>query len=193
MKKITLLFAALILVSGIAQAQKMFAVNNRIQTYQNKNANKQATEQPAKKKKSAGKKDYEVSYLAKQNFSNDFGNVTSLVWRGEPIFSVATFTKGGQVMEAYYNDEGKLVGTITPKVYTDIPADGLKEITKHYSGYVPVNVIYYDDNEDNPDDIVFDGTEFTRDSYFVEMAKDNHHIVLQVQPDGAVSFFEDMK
>jgi len=203
MKKTILLTLAAISLSGLAQAQNIFAANERIKAYKaelvsEKSADK-AAENKTKEKLSQQEKavrkieNNEVDNLTKQNFSSDFGDVTVLKWQHGPMYNVAYFTRGGQAMEAYYGTDSQLVGTITPKVFADLPAGAKKEILKSYPGYDPVNVIYYDDNEDNPNNFVSDDDEFTADNYFAELVKDNRHIVVKIQPDGLVTFFREMK
>jgi len=134
----------------------------------------------------------EVSDLTKQSFYSDFGEVPVIAWKHGQRYDVVSFTKNGQQMEAYYDIQAKLIGTITPKVFADLPADAQKNINKDYSGYKPVNVIYYDDNEKNDTDLIYDDDEFTEDNFFAEMNKDGHEVVLRIKPDGSVIFFKSM-
>ena len=203
MKKMILLTVAAIVLSGLAKAQNIFAVNDRVKAYKaelasEKSADK-AAENKTKQKLSQQEKTLrkiesnQVDDQTRLNFSNDFANITVLRWQHGPKYNVAYFTRDGNTMEAYYDINSQLVGTITPKIFADLPAGAKKEILKKYPGYSPVNVIYYDDNEDNADNFMLDDDEFTADNYFVELSKDDRHIVLEVQPDGSVSFFRDMK
>jgi hypothetical protein len=202
MKKIILLTAAAVVLSGLAKAQNIFAVNDRIKAYKVALAAERSNDKAAERKTKEGLaqeeklkrklENKEVDDRTKLNFSNDFGNVTVLNWLRGPVYNVVNFTRNGQQMEADYGTDSKLVGTITPKVFTDLPAGAQKDIQKHYAGYNPVNVIYYDDNEDNPDVFTLGDDQFTVDNYFVELAKDNRGIVLRVRPDGFVEFFKNM-
>jgi hypothetical protein len=198
MKKLILLTVSAIALSGAVQAQNIFALNDRINVYKAELTNEQKTEKSTKaslvKEKRALRKveNDQVSDLTKQNFYSDFGDVPVLKWQHGPIYDVVNFTKDGKSMEAYYEFNKGLIGTITPKVFSDLPDAAQKDINKHYEGYNPVNVIFYDDNENNDTDLIYGDDEFTEDNFFVQMAKDGHSVVLRVKPDGEVSFFKDM-
>jgi hypothetical protein len=199
MKKIILLTVSAIVLSGAVKAQNIFALNDRINVYKAELSDEKKTEETTKaslvREKRALRKveNNQVSDFTKQNFYHDFGDVPVLKWQHAPMFDVVNFTKDGQQMEAYYGINNKLIGTITPKVFADLPADAQKDINKHYEGYNPVNVIFYDDNEDNSTDLIYDNDEFTEDNFFVEMIKDGHAVVLRVKLDGSVIFFKEME
>jgi hypothetical protein len=203
MKKMILLTVTAIVLSGGAKAQSIYAVNDRVKAYKAELANEKSADKVAenktKEKLSQQEKtlrkieDNQVDNQTRLNFSNDFGGITVLRWQHGPKYDVAYFTRRGNAMEAYYDTNSQLVGTITPKKFDDLPSGAKKEILKKYPGYSPVNTIYYDDNEDNADNFILDDDEFTADNYFVELANNDRHVVLRVQPDGSVDFFRDMK
>jgi hypothetical protein len=136
----------------------------------------------------------EVSYQAKSQFYQDFGNIVVTKWERTANFDKATFTKDGQVMTAYYDADAKLVGTTSPKTFAGIPANAQKFIDTKYNGYSKEDVILFDDNELNETDMIFYGTQFDdADNYFVELKKDNKEIILQVNMRGDVSVFKQVK
>lgn len=136
----------------------------------------------------------EASYQSTQQFKMDFGNATHVSWIRDGFFDKATFTQNGKTMEAYYDFDAQLVGTITPAVFSDLPASARKDIQKHYKDYKIVKVIKYDNNESHSDDMLLYGMQFEgEDSYFVELSKNNKKIVLHVLPDGGVFYFTEMK
>ena len=51
----------------------------------------------------------DVSYQAKQQFQQDFENVSGVEWKRTNYFDEATFTKDGEKMTAYYDNEAQLV------------------------------------------------------------------------------------
>lgn len=136
----------------------------------------------------------EVSQQAKAAFYADFGNVSPVTWQRESVYDKATFTRDGHQMSAYYDFDAKLIGTTSAKTFKDIPASAQRHILKEYAGYTPGNVIFYDDNEYNDNDMMLYGIQFAdEDNYFVEMNKDSKRIVLQVSPEGDVFFFSELK
>lgn len=136
----------------------------------------------------------EVSYQAKQAFAGDFGNITSYSSERLDNFDEFIFLKDGQTMSAFYDYDSKLVGTTTKKSFSDLPAKAKKYIGEKYAGYTPVDVLMFDDNEFNETDMVLYGYQFDdEDSYFVELAKDNKKIVVQVGMDGGVSYYTRLR
>lgn len=134
-----------------------------------------------------------VGDQAKLSFLTDFGNVPGVQWRRDNFFDEASFTQNGQKMTAFYDIEGKLVGTTSVKTFASLPDKAQKEINDKYKSYKTDAVIFYDDNTSNDTDMYLYGSQFDdEDNYFVEMSKGTSRIVLMVSPDGVVSFFKQM-
>lgn len=69
-----------------------------------------------------------VSDVAKKSFNEDFGNVPNVKWKREENFDIATFIKDGKEIKAYYDIEGKLVGTTSQRTFADLPTKGQLDI-----------------------------------------------------------------
>ncbi len=135
-----------------------------------------------------------VSYLAKNQFANDFGNIPVNKWERATNFDEATFSKDGQVMMAFYDYNAKLVGTTSQKTFANIPANAQKFIDTKYKGYSKESVLLFNDVELNTTDMILFGTQFAdADNYFVELKKDNTKIIIRVNMSGDVSFFKQLK
>jgi hypothetical protein len=176
MKKSAVLFMALLFVLSVVQGQT-----------------KQTDKKEMKKERVALKKleGSNVSVTAKNSFNVDFGKVSNVKWLREGVFDEATFTKDGIVMKAFYDIEGKLVGTTQTKTFADVPANGQKEIKTRYKDYTIGPVIFFDDNEANETDMVLYGVQFEdEDNYFVELTKGAKKIVVQVNNEGTFFFKE---
>lgn len=136
----------------------------------------------------------EVSYQSKQQFERDFSDATAVSWKRTNYFDEVSFTKDGARMTAYYDNESNLVGSTTVKTANDIPAAALKEISKKYKDYTIQGVILFDDNEFNETDMLLYGRQFDdADNYFVEMKKGADQLILQVDMQGNVSYFKEIK
>lgn len=125
----------------------------------------------------------------------DFGKIPDVNWEKVQMLDVASFTKNGKMMKAYYDQTSTLVGTTTPKKFADLPKDAQKEIKKEYKGYTVDKVTYFKDNKLNDQDMLLYGVQFAdADNYFVELSnkKDNKNIVIQVNPQGDIFFFKDL-
>ena len=132
------------------------------------------------------------AYMTAQHFMIDFPKATNVSWtRGN--FEEASFTLDGKEMKAFYDLDDELIGTTSPASYSDIPANAQKEIEKYYKGYTPTSVILFDDNEFNDTDMILYGNSFEdEDNYFVEMTNNKKTVVLQVNMEGLVSYFNDI-
>jgi len=136
----------------------------------------------------------EVSYQSKQAFIADFGDVPGASWRRSANFDEVTFTKNGVAQTAYYDADSKLVGTVTEKTFSDLPARARDYITLKYPNYNIDKIIMFDDNEENDTDMIMYGYQIDdQDNYFAELTRNNQTIVLQITPEGMVSFFTQLK
>ena len=134
-----------------------------------------------------------VSDEAKKNFILDFSDVKDAQWKRSGTFDEVTFTKDHKQLTAYYDSGGMLVGTTSAREFSDLPDKGRQEIKSKYKDYTVNQVIFYDDNESNPTDMILWATQFDdEDLYFVELAKGINKIVVMVTPAGKVSMFKQL-
>jgi hypothetical protein len=106
------------------------------------------------------------------------------------------YSQGSKDYIAYYNINGRLVGTTSHANFNELPANAQKEITKHYlnKGYNTDRVILFDDNELVPTDMwLYERSFDDEDNYFIELSNLNKKLVLQVDLRGNVSFYKDLK
>jgi Ni/Co efflux regulator RcnB len=136
----------------------------------------------------------EVSADAKQHFDTDFSNTSETRWERTPTFDEVTYTKDGQVSKAYYDNDTKLVGTTTNKIFEDLPYKSQKIINRRYRSYSSGDVLMFRDNKLNTCNMVLYNESFAdADNYFVEMKNDSKRIVLRVDMAGDVSYFTQTK
>jgi hypothetical protein len=134
-----------------------------------------------------------VNYQTIQHFKYDFPKAENVNWNRSRNFEEATYTDGGSTFTAYYDIESNLVGTITSKNYSDVPATAREYIRKHYKDYSVENVVLFDDNEDNETDMTLYNTEFEdADNYFVVLKNDRESIIVKADMEGAVSYFKKL-
>ncbi|HRN57705.1 MAG TPA: hypothetical protein PLL71_14705, partial [Agriterribacter sp.] len=106
----------------------------------------------------------------------------------------ATFMQNGILMHAFYDWNGALAGTTHNVAYSDLPEPARKNIAKYYKDYTVGRTIVYNDRESNLNDLFPLVPYESNVNYFVSLTKNDQseHIILQVSPDGNVSFFETM-
>jgi hypothetical protein len=136
-----------------------------------------------------------VSTIAKDNFSSEFKDAKNVQWKRVDTYDEAAFTtKDGYQMKAFYDYDGKLVGTTQLKTFADVPLKGQKQIKKEYKDYIVGPIVLFDDNEANATDMIMYGTQFEdEDTYFVELTKGTNKIILHVNSSGEVFFFKQLK
>lgn len=131
-----------------------------------------------------------VSEASKQAFYTDFGDIPVKSWKRTDYFDEAEFTKGGQMIKAYYDENAKLVGTTTHVKFSDLPVSAQKEINETYAGYTKKEVIFFNDNEAHDTDMFLYNQQFDdEDNYFVVLQKGTDKLVVHANTDGAVDFF----
>lgn len=136
----------------------------------------------------------DVSELTKKQFATDFPDARNVRFERTKNFDEVSFWNGKKKLRAYYDSRSALVGTTENKTFADLPENAQEKIKKDYPGFQVLDVILYDDNEDNDTDMVLYGTTFMdADNYFVELKKGPRTNVLKVDLDGNISFFKSLK
>ncbi|WP_152269142.1 hypothetical protein [Agriterribacter humi] len=136
-----------------------------------------------------------ATFMAKQDFQSDFPNIKTVQWRRDQQYSEAIFTKDGTLMHAFYDWDGQLAGTTHDVRYSDLPESARKTIAKQYKDYTIERTIVYNDREENLNDLFPLVPYESNINYFVSLKRNDQRepLILQVKPDGEVSFFEMMK
>lgn len=146
MKKLLILSAGAMLISGFAFSQNEMALKRDEKNLQREEKHirheKKETRQELKKLQGD-----DVSYMARQQFYSDFGNIPGTTWRRTETYDVASFAENSVSKSAYYDGNAKLVGTVESKTFRDLPGKTQKYIKKKWSGYDILHVIYFNDNE----------------------------------------------
>lgn len=118
-----------------------------------------------------------VSVKVKNQFANEFTAANNVAWTKGSEFSKATFVMNDQRMEAYYDNDGELIGTSRATTLDFLPAKATKKINEKYASYTTEEVIEFDN--------VKDGL-----SYYVSLSNDKQKVVLQVTTEGSVSVYK---
>lgn len=136
----------------------------------------------------------EVPGITQSRFTEQYGDVPGVYWRRDNYFDVATFTKDGRVLKAYFDNESEWVGTENQETFANIPQKAKDRIQKEYPGYSVDDVIFYTDNLERDGNIFLFGNEMeSASNYFVELNNAGKRIIVKVTPDGDVSFFKELK
>lgn len=188
MKKITFLAALslVILTAASTQAQSTSSLQ--------KEKNERHKEKKAIRKEEHKIREGEVGYQTQQQFARDFPGAKNMAFSRFQNVDEVRFMMNGTAEKAYYDNDSKLIGTVLPQKTSDLPKGALNHIQKDYKKFSIVRVIMFDDNESNESDMWLYGHQFEdRDNYFVEIADGAKKEVLQVNMEGDVSFFSEIK
>jgi hypothetical protein len=190
MKKL-IIFIGLFIIAGELHAQSADA-SRRPSREEKKEVRKERREQKITLKALEGK---DISYQSKEQFGADFGDVQNVQWKRSAYFDEASFTSNeGKSVTAYYDNKSQLVGTTTPSSFRELPVNAQNYIRMNYQNYENAPVVFFDDNEDNETDIFLYGVQLEdADNYFVELKKNGKNVVLEVSPEGSVSYLTEIQ
>ena len=136
---------------------------------------------------------YPPSRALEFQFSQDFPNAKFVTW-SQGRFVEASFLDGTVLKVAYYDESDNLIGTTTDMDASALPEQARDHIDKMYPGYTIEKVVFFDDNEANDTDMYLYNTSFAdEDNYFPLLVNGSKKIILEVSPEGEVSFFESLK
>ncbi|ULQ55823.1 hypothetical protein KJS94_14330 [Flavihumibacter rivuli] len=193
MKKMSMLFSCLYLAGSVVSAQEPSTHKKDMDTHHHHHHHHEMDSMMMGHKEMARLKGNEVSYLARENFKKDFGEVNGVNWERTDYLDKATFVRDGKQEAAYYDIDGSLVGTVVKKEYSALPANAQKMIEKRFAGYSKGDVILFNDNEINETDMVLYGEQFDdQDNYFIELFQPGKRVILKVDKSGNVYTFKTM-
>jgi len=131
-----------------------------------------------------------VNFESENSFDIDYPKASDAAWEKTGSIDQVNFVSSGQKMSAYYDFDGKLIGTATTKSLADLPEKAQKVLSSKYADYTVGPIIFYQDNDQNDANMVLWATEFdSEDLYFAELDKGGDKIVVEITPSGDVSYF----
>ena len=77
----------------------------------------------------------DVSNTVISSFSHDFSSAKNVNWQKEKNYVKATFTLNEQVMYAYYNAQGEMIGAVRNILADQLPINLVTELRNGYNGY----------------------------------------------------------
>lgn len=76
-----------------------------------------------------------INKAATSSFNSNFNHARNVSWAESTRFSIATFTMNDKIMYAYYDLQGKYVGTIHNISTTELPQSLGASLKKQYAKY----------------------------------------------------------
>jgi len=74
----------------------------------------------------------DINELALASFKHDFATAKDVVWQKQKDFIKATFTLNDQIMYAFYNRQGDLLGIMRHVLSSQLPLNLLIDLKKSY-------------------------------------------------------------
>lgn len=74
-----------------------------------------------------------VNQHAVRAFKNDFATASNIVWEQKDNFTKATFSLNGQILFAYYNNNGELTAVVRNIVSDQLPISLLASLKRDYT------------------------------------------------------------
>jgi len=117
-----------------------------------------------------------VNQQAVRSFKKDFTGASNIMWEQRENFTKATFSLHGQVLFAYYNNNGDLQAVVRNITSDQLPINLLASLKKEYDGYWISDLF----------EIVSDD----QTNYYVTLENSDKKIVLKSQ---GVEFWNEFK
>lgn len=76
-----------------------------------------------------------VNQLAVRSFKKDFTGASNIVWEQRETYTKATFSLHGQILYAYYNNNGDLQAVVRNITSDQLPINLLSSLKKEYGDY----------------------------------------------------------
>ena len=116
---------------------------------------------------------------AQRNFSNEFTSAENVTWTSTDKYAKANFTLGAKSMEAYYDNEGNMIGSSSKIEVADLPTNAKRLFAKKYTGYTVKEAVQ------------FEGIIET--AYYISAENETQTVILKVSTAGFVSVFRSVK
>ncbi|HVM87220.1 MAG TPA: hypothetical protein VMT76_03465 [Puia sp.] len=120
-----------------------------------------------------------ISNEVTSSFYKDFSTAKHVQWQKEASFLKATFTLDSQVMFAYYNNNGELIGVVRNILSDKLPINLLTSLKKNYENYWISDLF----------EMAADG----QSSYYVSLETAEETLVLKSNGSGEWSVYKKTK
>jgi hypothetical protein len=135
----------------------------------------------------------EVNQDSKINFYTTIGVKSNVVWSRGDFFDEATYAQDGNVMKAYFDISGQLVGTTSIKKITDLSSTLQKSIKKQYPDCIVGQITYFQESDQDATDMLLYGIQFeSQNHYFIELSNNTNKFVAIGERNGNLSFFKQL-
>ncbi len=108
-----------------------------------------------------------INEKAVRNFEMDYKGAKDVQWKSSASYSKVSFMLKKEKMEAFYNQQGDLIGTSRNVDLEDLPTSAKRGFAKKYAGYTVKEAIQ------------FDGVEGT--AYYISAENETQSVILEAR------------
>ena len=117
-----------------------------------------------------------ISVIVRENFKEDFKGIENVEWSIKPNFVKASFTYKGEAMDAFYDFNGKKIGTSHHVTMNSLPLSARKKIANKYPNHRVTEAIEFNGQEE--------------DSFYVSLENEKESLVIKINDQSTVSLFK---
>jgi hypothetical protein len=117
-----------------------------------------------------------VSYRVKNSFETLFNNAQNVEWATKENFIKASFILDDQKVEAFFDNNGELIGESRKIEFKKLPANAVRKIKKDFASYTVTESIQFDQNGER--------------SYYVSLSDGAKQHILQVSLLGSIDIYK---
>jgi hypothetical protein len=122
----------------------------------------------------------EVNQKILTSFKKDFSTAINVQWKAiEETLYEAEFSYNGEQFNAYYNEDGELIGSARYINKANMPLLIAKSLQEKYGDFILRTAIEYNNGSET--------------SYFITMVSKCKSVVLQASPSGSLSVVKKFK
>lgn len=117
-----------------------------------------------------------VSFRVLNAFEKQFEGATDVNWSVTADYTKVQFTLEGEKVEAFFNNNGDVIGTSRKTEFKRLPLSAIQKIKKNYAKYQVTETIEFELNGER--------------KYFVSVESHSDRKILEVSLYGEVSLFD---
>ncbi len=120
-----------------------------------------------------------LNYKVRNNFETNFIGAKNVSWSESSEYIKASFELNGEMVEAFYGNDGESIGTSRKVEFKTLPLSAISKIKAKYSTYTVNEVIEFDRNSEK--------------NFYVSLVDGDKKQILEVSFFGSVSVFTPTK
>lgn len=131
-----------------------------------------------------------VPSVIESSFDVNFPDGSNPTWSLDEQFMKATFIQNSVTENAYFSSDGDLIATTKAATFSDLPEKAQRHINEKYQDYKVQETILFIDNDPETESSIYSIPD-TEINYFVSLTNGKENVILNVNKNGDVGFYEE--